>query len=106
MDITAELSQYEETFAVKFKSKNDATISLSFNYIQAKVLVDGLLAMVHKVQVKEVLQVRSNHLLGDIKVEFNVPHENASNKNQGVEEKCQQNILLAQTEALSISEIA
>lgn len=106
MDITAELSQYEETFAVKFKTENDTAISLTFNYIQAKVLADGLLAMVHKARAKEALQTRSNYLLGDIKVNFSVPQDNTINKNEGVEEKCQPNILPAQMAEISLSEIA
>lgn len=43
MDITVELSRYEGTFAVKFKTENGTTINLTFNNIQAKVLADGLL---------------------------------------------------------------
>ncbi len=102
MDITAELSQYEGVLAVKFKTETDTTINLTFNYMQTKVLADGLLAMIHRMQVKDIVEARTNHLLGDIKVEFRT-QEDQIYKNEGGNEACQLNILSAQQEVEFLS---
>ncbi|WP_094607194.1 hypothetical protein SPSIL_057990 [Sporomusa silvacetica DSM 10669] len=105
-DIAAELRQHKETFVVTLKAKNDTNINLTLNYLQIKVLADGLRAIVNQAPLKEFVETNSGNLLGDIKVKWDIVQANEVQHKEGEEELCQQNILSAQMEEASLSKTA
>jgi hypothetical protein len=105
-DILAELRQSEETFMVALKAPHDIDIHLTLNYTQVKVLAEGLLALANRAPIKELLETPYDHILGDITVKLDLLEANEVDNKEGGEERCQPNILSAQTEERSLSEIA
>lgn len=105
-DVTAELYQEKDTFAVALKTQNQIDISLTLNYMQVKILVDGLLAIVNQASVKDFLATKSDFIMGDMIIKMDVKGVNEVDNKEGVEDTCRQNILSVQTEEISLSKSA
>jgi hypothetical protein len=104
-DITAELRQHKETFVLAVKSQNDIELHLTLNYLQTKVLAEGLLTMINQASLKEFLETKSSHILGDMKIKLDLLQSNEINKEE-VEAISQQDVLSAQTDKTTLPQIA
>lgn len=105
-DITAELRQYKNNFMITLSGGNGIEISLTLNYLQMKVLSDGIRAMVTQSQLKEFQESDTSNILGDITVMLDIAQaEEVCNEN-GEGAICQPDILPALTDEASLSKIA
>lgn len=95
-DVKAEVSQQEEAFLLTLKAQGVRDILLTFNYLQVKVLAEGLLAVAGQAKVKK-LDEYSSSFWGDIRVTLDVETTQEDNNQSKGEDLCPPNPLSAPT---------
>lgn len=75
-DIAVKIKQERDyiLLALEDKDKN-MQISLSFNVTQAKVLAEGLSALLPKIKLQDLLETDDNQYYGDIKLTAHLPSQ-------------------------------
>lgn len=96
-DVKAKVSQQEEVFLLTLKAQGVKDILLTFNYLQVKVLAEGLLAVAAQAKAKK-LDEYSSSLLGDIRVTLDVGATQEENNQSKGENVCRPDSLSAPTE--------
>lgn len=102
-DISAELTQQDDSFIVTIRANKGSDISLTLNFLQARVLAEGLLTLTGQARLDEITEATSKHVVGDIKLSFSYSTDNEdmdtdSNSQTKGEKACQLQPLSAPTE--------
>ncbi|MEN6412825.1 MAG: hypothetical protein ABFC84_08680 [Veillonellales bacterium] len=103
--IAAEIRQQQDCVAIELKDENRTNLQITFSYLQAKTLAEGLSAMTSQASLTEVLAPKCGFILGDMAVHFVLPIEK-ENQQEGEEQRCRPNILPAPTAEPSLSKSA
>ncbi len=96
--VQAEIRLRNQTLVINLQMDLGKKISLTLSYIQAKVLAENILAAAQQMQI--TLDVKEDAVHGSIEI------THKTQKNEGGETQCQQNILSALVEKLSQSKPA
>ena len=74
-DISAELTQQDGNFVVTIRAKG-SDILLTLNFLQTRVLAEGLLTLTGQARLDELAEATSKHVVGDIKLSFSCSTDN------------------------------
>lgn len=96
-DINAELSRQDESFTINVRSHQDTDISLTLNYLQVKVLAEGLLALIGQAPLGEVAE-NTKHPAGNIQLTFYIAFDDENDSLKEEEAACRPQPLSARTE--------
>ena len=101
-NIQGELRIVDDVVAVDLKT-NNAVTGVMLSYTQLKTLSDGILSLLGKISVENLLSVGKIPVSGDMTITFNVPEETNNKEDISL---CQQQLLSAQTENACLSKSA
>jgi|GEM_PF-2250376 len=98
-DISVELTQQDEIFIVSMKANKGTDISITLNYLQVKLLAEGLLAITGQAKLNELTKDTSKYATGDIKLSlYCSTNDEIENSYEKGETLCQQQPLSVLTE--------
>lgn len=69
-DICAQVSRHQDEFLVTLKTDRTSEICLTFNYLQIKVLAEGLLALAAQTKLGELATQKTKEHVGDMSITF------------------------------------